>query len=80
MQKVTSSGESGSRGCKGGTILVVWRTPLAVEGAKGACDSVGCTDMLWYDKFLVRDLEKIGTNCYACKERETEARLGRNSV
>jgi hypothetical protein len=64
-KEFTSSGESGSRGCEGGMTLVlrsgVCRTPLAVEGAIGTCNSVGCTDMGGYDAdmFFVRALARI---------------------
>jgi hypothetical protein len=64
-RRVTSSGESGSRGCEGGVTLFlrsgVCRTPLAVEGATGTCNSVGCTvtDMGGYDMFFVWALARI---------------------
>lgn len=57
-KKITSLGESGSRGCEGGMTLVsrsgVCGTPLAIEGATGTCNSVGCMDMGGHDMVLVR--------------------------
>lgn len=37
----------------------VCRTPFAVEGATGTCNSVGCTDMGGFDMFFFRALAKI---------------------